>query len=141
MELVTIANKSRVVAGKKVKVERKLADVTLALDSLCESPHVDSVSVTSVRPEMKDGIGASSSSLVPFYWIPIVGISLGLFIFVIVIVTVVVMARRRAAKVRSDAEEAKSGSANGEVRTEYKVKIKVRSLWNKLEKVIKFFVF
>ena len=44
-------------------------------------------------------------------------------------------------KVRSDVEGGKLGSTNGEVRTEYKVKIKVRFLWNKLEKVIKFSVF
>ena len=123
----TTVNKSQVVVGKKVKVERKLVDVTLALDRLHESPHVDSVNVTSIRPEVKDEIGASSSSLVPFYWIPIVGISLGLIILAIIItVVVIVMARRSAVKVRSDVEGGKLGSTNGEVRTEYKVKIKVR---------------
>ena len=80
--------------------------------------------------------------MVPFYWIPIVGISLGLIILAIIItVVVIVMARRSAVKVRSDVEGGKLGSTNGEVRTEYKVKIKVRFLWNKLEKVIKFSIF
>ena len=138
LDLVTIANKSRVVAGRKVKVERKLADVTLTLDSLCESPHVDSDSVTSVRPEMKDGIGAPSTYLVPFYLILIVGISLGLFILIIVITTVVVKARRRAKKLRSDADGVKSGGRVNETKVEYKVEIKVRILSNNLEKIIKF---
>ena len=128
LELDTIANKSRVVAGRKVKVERKLADVTLTLDSLRESPHVYFDSVTSVRPEVKDGIGAPSASLVPFYLIPIVGISLGLFILIIVITTVVVKARRRAMKLRCDAEEVKSGGRVSETRVEYKIEIKVRIL-------------
>ena len=49
-DLAKIAKKSRVVADRKVKVESKLADVTLTLDSLRDSPHLDFDSVTSVRP-------------------------------------------------------------------------------------------
>ena len=141
LQLDPTVNESQAVVGKKVKIERKLVDVTLAQDRLHEFPHVDSVNATSIRPEVKNEIG-TSSSLVPFYWIPIVGISLGLVILAIIItVVVIVMARRGAVKASSDVEGGKLGSTNGEVKTEYKVKIKVRFLWNKLEKVIKFSVF
>ena len=137
----TAVNESQAVVGKTVIIERKLIGVTLAQDRLHEFPHVDSVNATSIRPEVKNEIG-TSSSLVPFYWIPIVGISLGLVILAIIItVVVIVMARRGAVKASSDVEGGKLGFPYGEAKTEYKVKIKVRFLWNKLEEVIKFSVF
>jgi hypothetical protein len=127
-DLTKIANKSQVIADRKVRVESKLADVTLTLDSLRDSPHLDFDSVTSVRPEVKDGIGAPSASLVPFYLIPIVGISLGLFIFIIVIITVVLKTRQRTKKLISDVEGVKYGGETSEVKAEYKVEVKVKEI-------------
>ena len=122
----TAVNESQAVVGKTVIIERKLIGVTLAQDRLHDFPHVDSVNATSIRPEVKNEIG-TSSSLVPLYWIPIVGMSLGFAILAIIItVIVIVLARRGAVKAGSDVERSNSGFPYGEAKPEYKVKIKVK---------------
>ena len=122
----TAVNESQAIVGKTVIIERKLIGVTLAQDRLHNFPYVDSVNATSIRPEVKNEIG-TSSSLVPLYWIPIVGVSLGFAMLAIIItVIVIVWARRGAEKAGSDVERSNSGFPYGEAKPEYKVKIKVK---------------
>ena len=122
----TAVNESQAVVGKTVIIERKLIGVTLAQDRLHNFPYVDSVNATSIRPEVKNEIG-TSSSLVPLYWIPIAGLSLGFAVLAVIItVIVIVWARRGAEKTDSDVERSNSGFPYGEAKPEYKVRIKVK---------------
>ena len=122
----TAVNESQAIVGKTVIIERKLIGVTLAQDCLHNFPYVDTVNATSIRPEVKNEFG-TSLSLVPLYWIPIAGLSLGFAVLAVIItVIVIVWARRGAEKTDSDVERSNSGFPYGEAKPEYKVRIKVK---------------
>ena len=122
----TAEGKSEATVGKTVMMERELVGVTLAQDRRHSFPYVDTVNATSIRPEVKNEFG-TSLSLVPLYWIPIAGLSLGFTVLAVIItVIVIVWARRGAEKTDSDVERSNSGFPYGEAKPEYKVRIKVK---------------
>ena len=121
----TAVNESQAIVGKTVMMERELIGVTLAQERWHSFPHVDTVNVTSIRPEVKNEFG-TSLSLVPLYWIPIAGLSLGFAVLAVIITVIVILwARRGAEKTDSDVERSNSGFPYGGTKPEYKVRIKV----------------
>ena len=124
----TAESESQAIVGKTVMMERELIGVTLAQERRHSFPHVDTVNVTSIRPEVKNEFG-TSLSLVPLYWIPIAGLSLGFAVLAVILTVVVIFwARRGAQKTDSDVEKGSSGFPYGGTRSEYKIRIKVKLL-------------
>ena len=122
----TAESESQAIVGKTVMMERELIGVTLAQERWHSFPHVDTVNVTSIRPEVKNEFG-TSLSLVPLYWIPIAGLSLGFAVLAVIITVIVILwARRGAEKTDSDVERSNSGFPYGGAKPEYKVRIKVK---------------
>jgi hypothetical protein len=122
----TAESESKAIVGKTVMMERELIGVTLAQERWHSFPHANTVNVTSIRPEVKNESGTSSSP-VSLYWIPIAGLSLGFAVLAIIITVVVIFwAKRGAQKTDSDAEKGSSGFPYGGTRSEYKIRIKVK---------------